>query len=321
MLYPLKFEPVYKSLIWGGNNIERKFKRQLPQGRIGESWEICCRSNGMSIVSNGSLKGKTLEELIEIYKEDLLGCDVYSKYSDFPLLIKIIDANDKLSVQVHPDDEYARKCNEKNGKNEIWYILDARPEAKLIYGLKGCATRDDLLNAIKNNDIKNYLNEIPVKPGDALYIPAGKVHAILDGIMVAEIQQDSDTTYRLYDWDRVDSLGNPRELHIEKALDVINFEESCVVTENSRKLECSDFCMTSLSQNEYFNLDNIKIKDSYKDMADGSKFHIYFVIEGNGTIEFSKGREELCPGCSLFVPACLGEYIISGRLNVLKTYI
>jgi len=275
----------------------------------------------MSIVSNGCLKGKSLKEIINIYKDNLLGSSIYNSNSDFPLLIKIIDANDKLSVQVHPDDDYALKCNEKNGKNEVWYILDAKPGAKLIYGLKKSTTRYELLKAIENKEIKKYLNEIPVKPGDTLYIPAGTVHAILDGILIAEIQQDSDTTYRLYDWDRLDSHGNPRELHIKKALDVINFNEVPEKNNVNEIIKNGDFTLSKLCSNKYFTLEKIDINGTYVDTTDGSKFYIYFAIEGSGYMEFSDGHEEINPGDTLLIPASMGEYNIKGKINILKTYI
>lgn len=321
MLYPLKFFPVYKNMIWGGRNIEKTFNREVPEGNIGESWEICCRVDGMSMVSNGSFKYRTIEDLVNEYKEELLGDLVYGKstFNIFPLLIKLIDATDSLSVQVHPNDEYAMKYND-NGKTELWYVIDAKPGAKLIYGLKNGTTRKELVASIGENNIERNLNKIPVKKGDVLYLPSGTVHAMLEGVLIAEIQQNSNITYRLYDWNRVDMNGKSRELHINQALDVIKFDD---VNQNilMETANYSSYSKRILTKNDYFTVEELNIHKIYTNSTDGSKFYIYMIIEGDGVVNYQYGVEELLPGNTIFIPAKMGTYNITGNIKVLRIYV
>lgn len=323
LLYPLKFEPVYKSILWGGRNIEKKFNRNMPDGNIAESWEVCCREDGMSIVSNGELKGLSLQELMDTYKEDLLG----KKYDYFPLLIKIIDANDKLSVQVHPDDEQAKKENGQNGKTEMWYVFDSKPGAKLIYGLKEGITKSEFEESIENSTVEDTLKEVPVKPGDSFYMPSGTVHAILDGILVAEIQQNSNTTYRVYDWNRVDKNGNPRELHIEKALDVIDFSGEKIknaekqISNSSANIDTPLYAKKALASSEYFTVEELSIKEIYTKNTEGNKFYIYMAVQGEGSVDYKDTSLDIKPGDTVMIPACLGEFSISGNLKLLEIFI
>ena len=322
MLYPLKFEPVYKNMIWGGRNIEKKFKRYIPEGTIGESWEVCCRSDGMSVISNGYLKDSTLSSVIDKYKEHLLGTRVYNtSYKVFPLLIKIIDANDNLSVQVHPDDEYAFKKSGENGKTEMWYVIDAKPGAKLVYGLKNNITKHDFTKAISNNNIENTLNEVEVHKGDVFYIPAGTVHAILDGILIAEIQQNSNTTYRVSDWNRVDSSGKSRELHLCNALEVINFNSMGIFVPDDTIYDFGTYKLKTLSKNAYFTTEEILLNGKYRAVTDNFSFFIYMVIEGYGQIKYNDGIENISSGDTIMIPATLGNYEIIGEMKLLKVYV
>ncbi|MFW6029589.1 MAG: type I phosphomannose isomerase catalytic subunit, partial [Halanaerobiales bacterium] len=224
--YPLKFIPIYKEKIWGGKNIQTFFHRTLTKNNIGESWEVAAHKNGESKISNGRYQGSGLKSLFKKYPKELLGQNFEDTDSDrFPLLVKILDANDKLSVQVHPDNQYAKKIENELGKTEMWYILDAKENAKLVYGVKDDTDKNSFAKAINEGNLENYLNEIVVSKGDVIFIPAGTVHAIEEGILLAEIQQNSDTTYRVYDWNRTDKDGQSRQLHVDKALDVINFDQ------------------------------------------------------------------------------------------------
>lgn len=218
---PLKFAPVYQPKIWGGRNLERVFHRFLPPGKIGESWEISMHRSGRSVVVEpAELAGWTLEQLCQKYPQEIIG----GEQRDFPLMVKLIDAQDVLSVQVHPDDDYAVRNNTTEpGKTEMWYVLAADPGAKLIYGLKPGTTRERLERAIASGTVSECLNEITVKPGDCFFIPAGAVHALGAGILVLEIQQTSDAVYRIFDWNRTDDQGRPRPLHVRQALEVIDF--------------------------------------------------------------------------------------------------
>lgn len=319
MLYPLFFNPVYKNIIWGGRNFEKIFKRNLPEGNIAESWEICCHKNGMSVVSNGYLKGKNLKKLIDKYGKELLGTK-NSYLTTFPLLIKFIDANDRLSVQVHPDDDYAMAAEGEMGKTEMWYIVDTKEDAKLIYGVKEGTKKEEFRNAIISGTLEEYLNYHPVKKGDVVFIPSGTIHAILDGIVIAEIQQNSDTTYRVYDWNRVDNSGNPRQLHVEKALDVINFDFKPKST-NIRMKSHEGYDAACASSCDYFTVDIIKVGQQYRDKTDGSTFYIFTSVEGQGKLLYKNEEYPLTSGCSFLIPACCGEFEICGDITLLKSYV
>lgn len=225
LLYPLKFDSILKSIIWGGDRIT-KFKNIQPQqDGIGESWEISGVKNNWSIVSNGELKGKSLQELVIEHKGELVGKSVYNKFGDtFPLLIKFIDAKQNLSIQVHPDDVLAKERHDSFGKTEMWYVVDADKNAFLYSGFKKQMTPDQYVQSVADNTFVDYLSKEETKAGDVFFLPAGRVHAIGAGLFVAEIQQTSDITYRIYDYDRKDANGNGRELHTELAKDAIDFK-------------------------------------------------------------------------------------------------
>ena len=227
MLYPLKFKPFFKEKIWGGEKIKKVLHR--PVGNMdhcGESWEISAIEGNVSVVANGFFaEDNDLNELIEVYMGDLLGDKVYDQYGlGFPLLIKYIDATDDLSVQVHPDDQLAQERYGMNGKTEMWYVIEADKGAGLYVGFKEGVTRDQYCDAVDAGTVDQLLKFHPVKPGDLFFIPAGTVHAIGRGVLLAEIQQPSDVTYRIFDWNRVDEQGNSRELHVDEAFDAIHFE-------------------------------------------------------------------------------------------------
>jgi len=319
MLYPLFFEPVYKNIIWGGRNLETVFNRSLPPGNIAESWEVCCHKNGMSLVANGDLKGRSLEELIALYGTSLLG-ENSSNMDRFPLLVKIIDANDKLSVQVHPGNEYALKEHGDLGKTEMWYVIKAKPNAKLIYGTLPGTTREEFKNGLVNKTLEEKLNYVEVKTGDVVFIPAGTIHAILDGLLIAEIQQNSDTTYRVYDWNRTDINGRSRELHIERALEVIDFDFQGAICPdvNERK---ANYSLSKLVSCEFFKVDKLEIESTYKDKAMDKTFQIFTCVNGKGVIEHNKISYSINNGSSFMLPPCIGAYKISGELSLLKAYI
>jgi mannose-6-phosphate isomerase len=323
-LYPLKFAPVYKDIIWGGDNILRRYGRTAPMSRVAESWELTCRPDGMGKVTNGALAGRSFESLISEYGGKLLGARSLKLYGErFPLLLKLIDANDRLSVQVHPDDAYARAHGEDNGKTEMWYIIDAKPGAKLVYGLRRGVTKDIFKKAVEDGASAGTLREVPVSRGDCFYIPAGTVHAILSGILIAEIQQNSNTTYRIYDWDRVGKDGRGRELHVAKALDVINFgaqPQPGAASAFSPELPADGCRARALISTEFFSVDELNIGGEYTGAASGS-FEALMNIEGDGEISWSAGCEPIAPGETLLVPACVGGYCLRGRMRVLRSRI
>jgi mannose-6-phosphate isomerase len=322
MYYPLKFFPVYKDYIWGGRYFER-FDRDLPEGILAESWEVSCHKNGISIIANGELKGKSLSQTVKADPVNILGRKFPVECGEVPLLIKLIDANDRLSVQVHPDDNYAAVFEGGLGKNEMWYIMDAKPGAKLIAGLKDGVTREGFAQAVKENRIEECLLQVDVKPGDVINIPAGLVHAIGAGIVIVEIQQASDTTYRVYDYNRVDSKGQGRQLHLDKALEVINFDDA------RRNVKCegvnvrlNDACSkTVFLANRYFACERYAADGIFYENCDGSKFYIFICLEGSGSVEAGNVKVEFKAGETLFLPASLGNYRVEGRFEALKSYI
>ena len=310
-MYPIKFENLYYERIWGGNDLE-KFRDYVPEGVIGESWDIACHKNGTGIVANGSLKGKGFDEIIKEYGHKLLGNSI-SIEKDFPLLIKLITAKDKLSVQVHPNDEYAERVENDLGKTEAWYVVDAAEGASLIVGTKDC-DKEKFKKAIEDENLEPYLNKIPVKKGDFFYVQSGLVHAICEGILIAEIQQSSDTTYRVYDYNR------GREIHVDKALDVIDFS---LKGENSNGIIIKNdgYDKTYLCLGEYFTIQKYDIKKSVKEESDKDRFYLFTCVDGEGTIKYNNGEEKISMGDSIFVPAYLGEYELCGEFTLLKSYV
>ena len=310
MLYPLKFEPVYKDYLWGGNNLT-KLNKKLIYTITAESWEISANKDGMSIVSNGNLAGNTLLDIFQRYPKKLCG---KRDMKQFPLLIKLLDACSALSVQVHPDDAYAY-ANENGAlwKNEMWYVVDAKPDARLVYGLKKGVSEEQFVKAVRENNIWSTLNYVSVKKGDWINIPAGLVHAIGEGIIIIEIQQNSNTTYRVYDFDRVGADGKKRPLHIEKALDVINFDATEMQINEIVSVSGVDY----LAYNKYFAVEYITSEGEYKSDTLNLSFHTYTVIEGGFEVEgVSVGLGE-----SVLIPACMKKYTLKGGFRAVKSFV
>lgn len=310
-MYPIKFENLYYERIWGGKDLE-KFRNNVPEGVIGESWDIACHKNGTGKVANGELKGKGFNEVIKEYGNKFLGNSI-SIDEDFPLLIKLITAKDKLSVQVHPNDEYAKRVENDLGKTEAWYVVDAEEGASLIVGTKDC-DKETFKKAIEDGNLDKYLNKIPVKKGDFFYVQSGLVHAICEGILIAEIQQSSDTTYRVYDYNR------GREIHVEKALDVIDFS---LKGENTQGITIKNdgYDKTYLCLGEYFTIQKYEVNTSFKEASDEDRFYLFTCVDGEGTIKYNSGEEKISMGDSIFIPASLGEYELCGKFTLLKSYV
>ena len=309
-MYPIKFENIYFDKIWGGRDFE-EFRGNLPSGYIGESWDITCHENGVGIVANGELKGETFLDIIEKLGHDLVGTKVSTE--KFPLLVKLINSREKLSVQVHPGDEYAAIHENSLGKTEAWYVVEAKPGAKLIVGTKNC-DKATFAKAIEEEKSEDYLNVIPVKKGDCFLINSGLVHAICEGLIIAEIQQNSDITYRVYDY------GRPREIHVEKSLDVIKFDLEAKNLSNNEVKEFDGFSRVDFCENEYFGIQKFDITTEWTDESDKERFFILTCVEGNGTIEGEGFSEEIKMGDSFLIPATLGKYTVKGNITVLKSY-
>ncbi len=309
-MYPIKFDNIYFEKVWGGRDIE-DFRNNLPKGDIGESWDIACHPHGTGIISSGKFKGMKFDELISTLGERVIGTKI-SKES-FPLLLKIINAKENLSVQVHPNDDYALKVEGEFGKTEAWYVLDALEEAYIIVGTKNC-TKDEFKQALNHGDIEPYLNKVPVKKGDVFFVKSGLVHAIGEGIVIVEIQQNSDTTYRVHDYNR------GREIHVKKALDVIDFSlkgGKC----RGLKTELKGYNKTNYCLSKYFSLELYDVNYKLEETSDKERFYIFTCVEGNGRIVYEGGSEDIFKGDSFLIPATLGAYSIEGRLSLLKSYV
>lgn len=312
-MYLFEFNEIEKEVIWGGNFLVSVYSKPFDKNKtIGESWEICDLPNDNNIVSNGELKGKNLSYLVKEYGSDLLGTKCKNDY--FPLLIKLIDAKDKLSIQVHPDEEYANKKYNKHGKNEMWYVMETYGDAKLLIGLKENVSKEDLKEAIFNNqNIENMFNYFDINKGDAFYIPSGCIHAILGNAVIAEIQTPSDVTYRLYDWNRLDKNGKSRELHIDDSFNVIKDINAFNLKSNKKnsfkdeKLE-----INTVFSNDYFTAEEYIINGTYSSKTNKESFEIIIVLEGKGSIESNIAYNviKLNAGKTVLIPASLGSYFI-----------
>jgi mannose-6-phosphate isomerase len=325
LLYPLKFQPILKSIIWGGSDIT-KFKQIEPQqDGIGESWEISGVKNNLSVVANGPLAGVTLEELISTHKEILVGKGVYEKFGNtFPLLIKFIDARDDLSIQVHPDDKLAKERHNSFGKTEMWYVIKATTGAFLYSGFEKQITPEEYVETVHNNTFTDTLKRFEVQEGDVFFLPAGRVHAIGAGCFIAEIQQTSDITYRIYDYNRKDAGGNSRELHTELAKDAIDYNvyDSYKTTYEKNinqpvKLVSCPYFTTNL-------LEMGKQKVITRSYVDLDSFVIYICMEGKCTIKDDKGNiVTIKQGESMLIPADTGTISITSddSSKLLETYV
>ncbi len=320
MMYPLKMRPEFKEAIWGGENLKKVYQKDIPGNKTAESWEVACHKNGNSIVANGEFKGLTLSEVIEKHGHEIMGT-YYCDGVKFPLLFKLLDANDKLSVQVHPDDEFADKNeNGELGKTEMWYVLKADEGAKLVFGFNPGVTEKMYKNAINDGTLESLLNYVDVKEGDVFFIKSRTVHAIGGGIMIAEMQQSSDTTYRVYDYNRVGADGKKRELHVEKAVAVSDLD--CVTGKEKStgvKIKAGNNEITYSVSCEYFSMDIMDITDKIE-IATEDSVNIVFIADGEGEIEYKGGYESFKTGDTFVIPASLGEYSINGKSKVLNFY-
>ena len=318
-LYPLKFTPIYKEKLWGGQKIKSVLKKDFgPMTNCGESWELSAVKGDVSIVSNGSFAGTDIQSLIEEYREALLGTSVYNRFNnEFPLLIKFIDASQDLSIQVHPDDALAQKKHNGMGKTEMWYVLQTDEGSRLISGFRRPTSKEEYLEYFESGKLMELLNEEQVTAGDAFFIPAGLVHAIGEGIMVAEIQQTSDITYRIYDFDRVGKDGKKRELHVSDALEAIDFS----VHEHNKSAQTEEKNVVSpVFDTPWFTTNRLSLDQGMPvDDTVLDSFKIYICTGGSGTI----CGESISFGEVLLMPASLNNYTIEPNpaLELLETYI
>lgn len=321
--YPLKFQPILKEKIWGGKKLKHLLNKESTSDNVGESWEISTVENDVSIITNGRWKGKSLVELIEKYGEELLGKKVYREFGNqFPLLIKYIDAKEALSIQLHPNDALAKSRHNSFGKTEMWYVMQADKKANLQVGFKEAVDREFYLENIENKTLVDILNFDEVSKGDVYFIPTGRIHAIGAGVLLAEIQQTSDITYRIYDWDRKGTDGNYRELHTKEALEAIDFTMKSKystsykkpINEVSKIIDCQYFTTNILPIDTA-----VKINNSSKD-----SFVIYMCVGGKGVILRSdKFEEYINLGETILLPSGIGIFDIVplGDSEILEIYI
>ena len=323
MLYPLKFKPVFKDKIWGGQKIRTSLGLDFsPLPSCGESWVLSGVSGCQTVISNGFLEGNELNEILEIYMDELVGGKVYAKYpNEFPILVKFIDANDYLSLQVHPDDALAARRNIGSGKTEMWYVLDADPGAELITGFNRKMNASSYLEFLKQNRLQEILNFEKVKKGDTFFIPSGRIHALGPGILLAEIQQTSDTTYRIYDWDRVDSEGKSRELHTGLALEAIDFSPVDSYRTNYRHTVNKPVTLVDCP---FFTTNLLEIDQmTDKDYSALDSFVIYICVEGKAEIQAGEERVSLTIGEVVLLPATTEgvSLVPNPNIKILEIYI
>ena len=300
--YPLKFEPILKERLWGGTKLGEVLHKKIPNDITGESWELSAVEGDVSIVANGPWKGTSLQSLIDEHQDSLLGRSVFDRFgTEFPILIKFIDAKKDLSIQLHPNDELAQKRHGSFGKTEMWYIMDDDPGAELIVGFNKEVEKTEYQERVENGSLLDILNYEEVAEGDTFFINTGKIHAIGAGVLLAEIQQTSDITYRVFDFNRKDKNGNLRELHTELALDAIDyskkddFKVSYPQAENATNpmVECPYF------KTDYLNLD----RDFEQDLASRDSFTIYLCVKGKARFKSEGGEADLVKGETLLIPA------------------
>lgn len=314
----LKLTPAVKDYIWGGTRLSKEFDILSFADKQAEAWVLSCHDDGENIISGGPFDGRVLKDVLENEGKAYLGTNC-NKFDFFPILIKLIDAKDNLSLQVHPDDEYALKYENQYGKTEAWYIIDCDEGAEIIYGLKEDLTKEELKASIESNTILEKVNRVKVKKGDLFFIESGTIHAICKGILLAEVQQNSNVTYRVYDYGRLQN-GKPRELHIEKAVDVINLKAvDASGTPFGKEEVYETYSKTLLAKCDLFNFSRIDVKESVKITADETSFVSLVALDGNGVIMHGDTAITLYKGESVFIPASFGEVELLGEVTVLET--
>jgi len=303
VLYPMKFKPIYKDKIWGGQKIKKVLNHDYGNmPNCGEMWLLSGVWDEQSVVENGDFAGDEINDLVETFMGDLVGESVFDRYGEqFPILVKVIDANDWLSVQVHPDDEIAQKRGFENGKTEMWYVMQADKDSKLVMGLNHNIDKERYINILKTNNIERYLNNIEAVEGDVFYIPAGMIHALGPGIMVAEIQQTSDVTYRIYDWDRIDVAGMKRQLHIPESVDAIDFTQvDCQKTEYQRETQNAT---VPVINSPYFTTNYLQLQGQMvKDYSPIDSFVILLCVDGTFALQWDGGSLAVKKGECVLIP-------------------
>ena len=317
-LYPFVFKPILKHRIWGGGKLATVLGKEIRDNRTGESWELSGVEGDVSIIANGTMEELSLNELLEQFPQQVLGSDVYNRFGkQFPLLFKFIDAREDLSIQVHPDDKLAKERHNSFGKTEMWYIMDADPGASIIVGFKKNTNSEDYLENLENNTLPQILDRRPVSAGDVFFLETGTVHAIGAGILLAEIQQTSDITYRIYDWDRKDESGKGRQLHVDEALEAMNYEVSTAARTYSKDPNTANPVVDC----PFFTTNFIPLDGRYEPHCPRGSFAVYMCVEGSFSIRANEVDYIFTQGDTVLVPAMLNREPLSGNAKLLQIYI
>jgi mannose-6-phosphate isomerase len=316
--YPLQFEPILKERIWGGTKLKSHLNKPITSEITGESWEISTVENDVSVVSNGEFKGKSLNELIAEFPVEILGTKVYAAFGkQFPLLFKYLDAREDLSIQLHPNDELAQKRHNSFGKTEMWYVIQADANARLIVGFKEKSSPKEYVQHLENKTLLNILDTKKVKSGDVFMLNTGTIHALGAGILIAEIQQTSDITYRVYDFDRVDANGNTRELHVDLALEALNYEK----VEAQRFYERQENVSNEVINCQYFTTNFIPLNGDLKVDKNNDSLTVYMCVEGHFELVYNGKTSVYQKGDTVLIPASLTDFQLSGQASILEIYI
>lgn len=317
-LYPIIFDPILKERIWGGTKLKTEFNKNITSDITGESWELSTVKGDVSVISNGKYEGKSLNDLISEFPEEVLGTKIHEKFgTEFPLLFKFIDAREDLSIQVHPNDELAKERHNSFGKTEMWYVMQADEGARIVVGFKENSSKEEYVENLENKSLLSILKEVPVKEGDVFFLETGTIHAIGAGIVIAEIQQTSDITYRVYDWDRVDAEGKSRELHIDLALDAINYN-----TTDTEKIYSKEENKSNPVVNcPYFITNYFPVNGAVSVEKSGDSFTVYMCMEGNFDLELNGNKWSYKKGDTILVPAAMKNFNLNGNAILLEIYI
>lgn len=316
--YPLQFKPILKERIWGGTKLKSELNKSITSEITGESWELSTVKGDVSFITNGDYEGKPLQDIIEKFPSELLGQRVFDKFgAEFPLLFKFLDAREDLSIQVHPDDKLAQKRHNSFGKTEMWYVMQADPNSRIIAGFKKDSSREEFVSHVHNNTIVDILGAVPAKAGDVYFLETGTVHAIGAGVLIAEIQQTSDITYRIYDFDRVDASGNKRELHLDLSLDAINYNASTAFQLHNNHTNESNVLVDC----PYFTTNLIPLEGDYIPRLPKGTFTVYMCVSGQFDLATEDNYYSYKKGDTVLIPAEVSDFRISGKADLLEIYI
>ena len=316
--YPLQFHPILKERIWGGEKLQTVLNKDITSKITGESWELSTVKGDISIISNGVFKGTSLQEVINSHPDEILGTKVHERFGkQFPLLFKFIDAREDLSIQVHPNDKLAKQRHNSFGKTEMWYIMQADEGSRIIVGFKKKSNQEEYLENLKNKKLLSILDQVPAKRGDVFFLETGTVHAIGAGIVLAEIQQTSDITYRIYDFDRVDAEGKTRELHVDLALDAINYN----VVETQKAYNKTKNISNEIVDCPYFTTNLLPLEGHLDVAKNQESFTVYMCVEGAFEMEYNSQKYDYKKGDTVLIPAAINVFKISGNASILEIYI